>query len=127
MSLFREVNVIALTGWYTYKLKVGFWRYNMEDIYHKYYLTDDQIKNIVKTGIIIFDTSALLDMYCYSEETQKWIINDVFAKINNRLWIPAQVYFEYLKNKDEVFSKPKNMYESLLITMKASCIIKKCR
>lgn len=71
----------------------------MIDLYKKYYLDSDKVQQILKSGIIVFDTSALLDLYYYSFDTQNEIFRNVFKYLSNRLWIPSQVYFEYLKNR----------------------------
>lgn len=84
------------------------------DIYHKYYLNADQVKEIVNTGLIVFDTSALLELYFYSEETLSSLSKSVFPALNGRLWIPSQVYYEFLKNIENVEVKPENEYRFLL-------------
>lgn len=86
----------------------------MIDLYNKYYLDDMKVQKILKEGIIVFDTSALLDLYYYSSETQKEIFDNVFKYLNNRLWIPSQVYFEYLKNRRIVSEKPVASYQGLI-------------
>ncbi len=88
--------------------------FQMEDIYHKYYLDQNRILEIVKSGRIVFDTSALLDIYYYSESTQSYITDSIFSTFSERLWIPAQVWFEFLKNKEEVLQKPINLYNNIL-------------
>ena len=65
----------------------------MIDLYKKYYLDSDKVQQILKSGIIVFDTSALLDLYYYSFDTQNEIFRNVFKYLSNRLWIPSQVYF----------------------------------
>ena len=35
----------------------------MVDLYKKYYLDSETIKEILQNGIVVFDTSALLDLY----------------------------------------------------------------
>ena len=92
----------------------------MEDIYHKYYLNQDDILNILKSGLIVFDTSALLDLYYFSESSQSYIINTIFPKLQGRLWLPSQVYFEYIKNKETVLQKQAVSYNLLLKELKDS-------
>lgn len=46
----------------------------MIDLYKKYYLDSDKVQQILKSGIIVFDTSALLDLYYYSFDTQNEIL-----------------------------------------------------
>lgn len=86
----------------------------MIDLYQKYYLQKAEIQRMLKEGLIVFDTSALLDLYYYSFETQKEIFENVFQYLNGRLWIPSQVYFEYLKNKSTVAEKPIATYQNLI-------------
>lgn len=86
----------------------------MIDLYKKYYLDSDKVQQILKSGIIVFDTSALLDLYYYSFDTQNEIFRNVFKYLSNRLWIPSQVYFEYLKNRKKVSEKPISSYKSLI-------------
>lgn len=86
----------------------------MEDSFHKYYLTDDIITNMIDDALIVFDTSALLELYCYSDATQEQITATVFDYLLGRLWMPAQVQFEYLKNKGKVAGKPMQSYQSLI-------------
>ena len=85
------------------------------NLFEYYYLTKDRILDILKNdGIIVFDTSALLDLYYYSEDSRNRIFKNVFPYFENRLWLPAQVYFEFLKNKDTVAAKPEKTYMALL-------------
>ncbi len=88
---------------------------DVEDIYDKYYLNKERRKNILEEGIIIFDTSVLLQLYNYSADTQKYILEKIFDLFNGRLWIPAQVKFEYLKNRERVANQPIDSYKNLLM------------
>lgn len=84
------------------------------NIYEKFYLNQEEQSKLLEKALIVFDTSALLDLYYYSDKTQNSIFNTVFAYFKERLWIPERVKFEYLKNKDKVSNKPALAYESLL-------------
>lgn len=86
----------------------------MEDIYRKYYLSKDVVESMIQSALIVFDTSALLDMFFYSDSTRDKILGDVFDALSNRLWIPAHVYFEFLKNSEEVSRKPVSKYKNLV-------------
>ena len=86
----------------------------MIDLYKKYYIDDEKKHDIFKSGIIVFDTSALLDLYYYSSETRTEIFEKAFKYLKGRLWMPAQVHFEYLKNKRKVAEKPVISYRRLL-------------
>lgn len=86
----------------------------MIDLYKKYYLDEKKVQQILRDGIVVFDTSALLDLYYYSETTQNEIFENVFHYLEKRLWIPSQVYFEYLKNKQTIANKPIAAYRKLI-------------
>jgi hypothetical protein len=84
------------------------------NLYKKYYIEKNDMLDIINEGIIVFDTSALLDFYYYSDEAQEQLFNNAFVGLKDRLWIPAQCYFEFLKNKGKVAGKPRKSYEALL-------------
>ena len=86
----------------------------MIDLYKKYYIDDEKKRDIFKSGIVVFDTSALLDLYYYSSKTRTEIFEKAFKYLKGRLWMPAQVHFEYLKNKGKVAEKPMLSYRRLL-------------
>lgn len=49
-------------------------------------------------GLVIFDTNVLLNLYNYSIDSTKEIIKNL-EKINDRIWLPGQVYLEFQNNK----------------------------
>ena len=65
-------------------------------------------------GIFVFETSALLNFYEYSSKTQNIIFEQVFKKLEQRLWIPSHVQFEYLKNRKATLKKPITQYRDLI-------------
>ena len=81
---------------------------------NKYELTPEREKELLRNAIIVFDTSALLDLYYYSENTRHKLFENVFEKIKDRLWIPAQVAFEFSKNRKNVLLKPIQSYKDLM-------------
>ena len=54
----------------------------MNNIYHKYYLSEDEIIEIIANGLIVFDTSALLALYGFYSETQTEDFQNVFPILN---------------------------------------------
>ena len=58
-----------------------------------------------ESGIIIFDTCALLDFYEMTEEYQG-IVADILKYLSGRVWLPAQVAYEYEKNRQSTILKP---------------------
>jgi len=71
-------------------------------------------KKLFKEAIIVYDSSALLDFYGYSEKAKNEIFDLVFSKLDGRLWMPAQVKYEFLKNRETVIYKPLSTYINLI-------------
>ena len=80
----------------------------------KYELNEAKENELLKNAMIIFDTSALLDFYYYSDKTRNGIFNNLFTNLETRLWLPSQVYFEFCKNRKKVLLKPTQTYRDLL-------------
>ncbi|MGG0849116.1 PIN-like domain-containing protein [Peribacillus simplex] len=68
------------------------------------------IVDILENSTVIYDTSALLNVYRYSLVSSKRILNHL-QNYEDRLWIPAQVRKEFYKNKENVRSV--NLYKNL--------------
>jgi DNA-binding ferritin-like protein len=79
-----------------------------------YTLSDDREKRLWQDCIFVFDTSALLEFYLYSDQARESIFQTIFPKLINRLWIPQQVEYEYLKNTENVIKKPIQKYKNLI-------------
>jgi len=47
-------------------------------------------------AIIVFDSSALLDLYFLPKPERLKVNIEIFKKLKDRLWIPSHVQFEYL-------------------------------
>lgn len=84
------------------------------DVIINYYPSHDQLNILLKEAVIVFDTCALLELYHYRDATQSNIINNVFAHLKNRLWLPHQVMTEYLNNREHVANKPIKSYKRLI-------------
>lgn len=63
-------------------------------------------------GIIVFDANVLLNLYNFPIESTKEIIA-ALSKIHDRIWIPAQVLFEFEGNKKRVSEKSFGKYEKI--------------
>ena len=59
-------------------------------------------------AIFVFDSSSLLYLYEYSDETKEEILQTLKVKFKDRLWIPNHVAYEYLKNRERVINSPIN-------------------
>jgi hypothetical protein len=72
-----------------------------------YKMSEKREKKLWKESIIVFDSSALLDMYFLPKQTRKKVFDNFFSKsLYGRLWIPFHVSFEYDKNRHSVIKKP---------------------
>ncbi|NOQ28024.1 MAG: hypothetical protein GQ564_21890 [Bacteroidales bacterium] len=83
--------------------------------FNKFQISSEEENRLFKDAIVIFDTSSILDFYYYSTHTQNEIFKTVFNKIKSRLWLPAQAYFEFIKNREKVMTKPIDSYKNLLV------------
>lgn len=87
----------------------------MKDIFSGFYtLNDENEKEIFESEstIFIFDTSSLLNLYSYTEETR----NDFFKVLDtlkDKLWIPYHVGLEYQLQRLTVIKNEKANYSKL--------------
>ncbi len=58
-----------------------------------------------ENGLIVFDTCVLLDFYYMIPDYQE-IMSDILNYLSDRIWLPAQVAYEYEKNRESVMLKP---------------------
>lgn len=72
--------------------------------------TEDDIKNLWENGVILFDANVLLNLYRYSNETRKTIIN-LIAKFKDKIWLPHQSALEYNRNRYEVIADQEKAYK----------------
>lgn len=71
-----------------------------------YRLTNEKEMILWKDAIIIFDSSALLDLYFSPKSERQKIDQEIFTELKDRLWIPNHVQYEYLKNRENIIKKP---------------------
>jgi hypothetical protein len=77
-------------------------------------ITEKEEKDLFKKGHVVFDSSALLSFYGYTEKISEEYFNKVFKALKGRLWLPAQVIYEFEKNREKVITKPKGEYYNLV-------------
>lgn len=73
----------------------------MADI-HNRYPSDDDINKLFDNAVISFDSSALLDLYGFTDATKMSIFENIFNRFKGRFWLPHQVMSEYLNNRERV-------------------------
>ncbi len=49
-------------------------------------------------AVFVFDTNVLLDLFRYSQNTRKELL-EILEKLDDRIWIPHQFFYEYHRNK----------------------------
>ena len=65
----------------------------------------EQEEFLVKNATIVFDTSSIGQLYYLTEETKKTMV-DILSCLKDRLWMPAQVFLEYSKNREKLLRNP---------------------
>lgn len=65
----------------------------------------EQEEILVSNATIVFDTSSICQLYCLTEETKKTMV-DILRSLKDRLWMPAQVFLEYSKNREKLLRNP---------------------
>lgn len=68
-------------------------------------------EKIWEEGLFVFDSNVLLDLYRLPVSTRNDLLN-VFShsKFNNRIWIPFQVYIEFLNDRFDAIGDQKNKF-----------------
>ena len=79
----------------------------MRTIYTPSTITEALENRLWKDALIVFDTCALMDLYFLTEEYQL-IMSDILLALKDRIWIPAQVKYEFEKNKKKGANNPIN-------------------
>ena len=77
----------------------------MRTIYSNSLIDKDTEAYLWDSAIIVFDTCALLDFYYMTKENQE-IIADILKTLSARIWLPAQVFYEFKKNQNNARMKP---------------------
>ena len=77
----------------------------MSSYYKPSSISEDDEKRLFENGIIVFDTSSLCLLY-HLIPSQMSAMVDILDTLKDRIWIPNQVYHEYLKNRESVSTQP---------------------
>jgi len=81
-------------------------------------LDEHEIKYIWENAIFIFDTSSLLNLYEYSEDTIDDIFSTTIADLKLRLWLPNKVNEEFQLNRQKPINRIKENYTKLSDNLK---------
>jgi hypothetical protein len=74
--------------------------------------TDEEFGALWKDSLFGFDANVLLGLYRSTAETQQ-VFFDVLARIEDRIFLPHQAAFEYLRNRLGVISLRADSYERI--------------
>lgn len=86
----------------------------MRKLFSGYYRkTETDIKNIWETGIILFDTNVLLNLYRYSDSTRETLL-ELISKFSEKIYLPHQAALEYNRNRYEVIAEQEKAYKEFL-------------
>ena len=83
----------------------------MKNSFPSYYtFTKEQFSDLWEESLFVPDTNVLLHLYRLSLTTREKLIN-IFTKIDDRLWVPHQVGYEFSKNRPTVILTQNRVYE----------------
>ncbi|MEA5617025.1 PIN domain-containing protein [Cronbergia sp. UHCC 0137] len=86
---------------------------NMRDLFPGYYQpTKQEFDELWKECIFSFDTNVLLHIYRYSPKTRERLF-DILEKLQERIWIPHQIGYEFHKNRLTVISDQSKAYDKI--------------
>ncbi|MET8054941.1 PIN domain-containing protein [Streptosporangium sp. NPDC005286] len=87
---------------------------NLDTAFREYYPPTDEQRQVAMTkGLVCLDANVLLDAYRFNPRVRTELF-DVLEKLNDRLWIPHQVAFEFHKNRINVIGDQAKAYASAL-------------
>lgn len=76
-------------------------------------LSDKEKAAIWEKAIFVFDTNVLLNLYRYTATTRSALLDSI-KKVNNRIWIPYQVAYEFMKDRPTVIFDTVQRYNELI-------------
>lgn len=74
--------------------------------------TEAEFRRLWDKCIFVLDANVLLNLYRYSEETRKKLI-DILEQVQSRIWVPHQAALEYQRNRLEVISAQREAYKQI--------------
>jgi hypothetical protein len=87
--------------------------HNVRKTFLGYYRpTQTEFRKLWDKCIFVLDANVLLNLYRYSDETRKKLI-DILQRIGDRLWVPHQAALEYQRNRLEVISAQREAYAQI--------------
>lgn len=72
--------------------------------------TNDEKQGLWEKCVFVFDTNVLLNLYRYSAKTRTSLLA-AFESFKDRIWIPYQVAFEFMRKRCEVIYETVHRYD----------------
>lgn len=69
-------------------------------------------RSVLTTGIVVLDSSVLLNLYRYSANTRRDLFG-VLNELHDQLWVPHQVIAEFWKNREKILQDPRDTIRTL--------------
>ena len=86
----------------------------MRNIIREYLeFSEEEKRTIWQNAVFVFDTNILLNLYRYTESTRKNLLDSI-KKIKDRIWIPYQVAYEFMKDRPDIIFETERRYEDLI-------------
>lgn len=74
---------------------------------------EDYFKDLWENATFVFDTNFLLDLYRVSHDTARDYLR-ILKHLEERIWLPYQVAYEFLERREEVIDKEKISFQKAL-------------
>jgi len=74
-------------------------------------LSHEEKEHLWDSAVFVFDTNVLLNLYRYSSKTSNMLFNAI-TTLSDRVWIPHQIAYEFMKNRCEVIYEVCSKYDS---------------
>jgi len=72
--------------------------------------TTKEKQELWEKAVFVFDTNVLLNLYRYSAKTRNSLL-EAFESLKDRVWIPYQVAYEYMRRRCEVIYETVQRYD----------------
>ncbi len=72
--------------------------------------TNEDKQELWQKAVFVFDTNVLLNLYRYSAKTRDSLLA-AFESFNDRVWIPYQVAYEYMRRRCDVIYETVQRYD----------------
>lgn len=67
--------------------------------------SDDEVREVLRSALVVIDTNVLLNMYRYNDVTRTSIV-ELMAALGDRLFVPYQVLEEFWRNRERALAGP---------------------